>query len=103
MKPYVMEYFLSLTKDLVEKYPTIEFITINGEEDHIHTQIIIPPNLSVAETVQKIKSYTSQKIRKKFKFINKIYMNKEGIWSVGYFSSTIGLNENTIKKYIENQ
>jgi putative transposase len=89
MKPYVMEYFFSLTRELTEKYPTLEFITINGEEDHIHIQVIIPPDLSVAETVQRIKSYSSQKIRKKFKFIDKIYMNKEGIWSVGYFSSTI--------------
>jgi putative transposase len=30
-------------------------------------------------------------------------MNKDGIWSVGYFSSTIWLNETTIKRYIENQ
>ena len=25
------------------------------------------------------------------------------IWSVGYFSSTIGLNEEQVKKYIEKQ
>jgi putative transposase len=84
-----MEYFLSLTKEFQEKYPTLEFITINGEEDHIHMQIIIAPNLSVSETVQRIKTYTSQRIRKQFKFVDKIYMNKDGIWSVGYFSSTI--------------
>jgi putative transposase len=28
-------------------------------------------------------------------------LEKDGIWSVGYFSSTIGLNEKQIKKYIE--
>ena len=26
-----------------------------------------------------------------------------GIWSVGYFVSTIGLNEQTIERYIANQ
>ena len=76
---------------------------MNGDEDHVHIQMIIPPDLSIAEVVQKIKTYTSLRLRKKFKFINKIYIGKEGIWSVGYFSSTIGINEETIRKYIEHQ
>ena len=31
-----------------------------------------------------------------------MYMT-DGIWAVGYFSSTLGLNEDQIKKYIEHQ
>lgn len=103
LKPYVLDTFLSLTEEIQEKYPTLEFLTVNGDEDHVHIQMIIPPDLSIAEVVQKIKTYTSLRLRKKFKFINKIYIGKEGIWSVGYFSSTIGINEETIRKYIEHQ
>ena len=37
-----------------------------------------------------------------FKFIEKMYIDRN-VWSVGYYSSTIGLDEETIKKYIEYQ
>jgi len=30
-----------------------------------------------------------------------MYLEKDGIWSVGYFVSSIGLNETQIKRYIE--
>jgi putative transposase len=62
----------------------------------------LPPKYSVAEAVQKIKSITSQHLRKRFKFIDRIY-DHSGIWSVGYFASSVGLNESQIKKYIERQ
>ncbi len=103
LKIYVWEYLQILFNDIEEKYPTIEIISWNSDEDHIHMQIIIPPNLSVAEVVQKIKSYTSLRLKRKFKFIRNIYLKSEWIWSVGYFSSTIWLNEKIIQRYIENQ
>lgn len=103
LKIYVWEYLQILFQELEEKYPTIEIISWNSDEDHIHMQIIIPPNLSVAEVVQKIKTHTSLRLKKKFKFIRNIYLKSEWIWSVGYFSSTLWLNEEIIKRYIENQ
>ena len=47
----------------------------------------------------QLKSMSSHHFKKKFKFIKTMYLDG-GIWSVGYFSSTIGLNEEQIKKYI---
>lgn len=102
LKPYVHEYFLIELKKLISKYPTLHLISVNTNEDHVHLQIEIPPNIAVSTAIQRLKSETSKKIRKKFKFIDRIYLEK-GIWSVGYFSSTVGLNETQIKKYIEYQ
>jgi len=59
-----------------------------------------PPSESIAWVVQQLKSHTSADLRKKFKFIDEIF-DHSGIWSVGYFVSTIGLNEDQIRKYIE--
>ena len=102
LKPYVHEYFLMELKKVIAKYPTIYLISVNTNEDHVHLQIEIPPNIEVSTAIQRLKSETSKKIRKKFKFIDRMYLEK-GIWSVGYFSSTVGLNEEQIKKYIEYQ
>ncbi len=67
----------------------------------MHLQIEIPPNISISDAVQKLKGASSMVIRKKFKFIREIYLEKDGIWGVGYFVSSVGLNEGQVKKYIE--
>ena len=74
---------------------------MNADQDHVHLQIEIPSNIAVSDAVSKLKSTSSLYLRKRFKFISDIYLEKEGIWSVGYFSSTVGLNEERIKRYIE--
>jgi putative transposase len=75
---------------------------MNLDDDHLHMQIEIPPNISVAAAVQVLKANASTHLKKRFEFIRKMYLD-EGIWSVGYFSSTIGLNEQIIRRYIDNQ
>ena len=85
----------------VKRYPTLWIENMNTDEDHVHIQIEIPPNIAISDVVGKLKSYSSKHLRTKFKFIREIYLEKDGIWSVGYFSSTVGLNETHIRKYIE--
>lgn len=102
LKPYVKSELLRSFYDTVHKYPTLRIETMNLDDDHLHMQIEIPPSISVASAVQALKANASTHLKKRFEFIKKMYLD-EGIWSVGYFSSTIGLNEHTIRKYIENQ
>ncbi|MEW6214280.1 MAG: IS200/IS605 family transposase, partial [Nitrospirota bacterium] len=85
IKPYVKEELLLELHQLIKKYPTLYLYAVNTGSDHIHLQIEISPDISVARVVQRIKTYTSFRLKKKFKFIRKIYLDS-GIWSVGYFS-----------------
>ena len=84
-----------------KKYPTLYIQAMNTDLDHVHLQMEIPPNICIADAVQILKSTSSMILRKKYKFIRDMYLGKDGIWSVGYFVSSIGLNEGQIKKYIE--
>jgi len=102
LKPYVKSEFIAAIYDVIKKYPTLYIHAVNVDEDHVHLQIEIPPNISVAKTVQVLKARSSVVLKKRFKFIKKMYL-EPNIWSVGYFSSTIGINEETIRKYIEHQ
>ena len=86
----------------LKKYPTLHIETINVDEDHIHLQIEISPDVRVSDVVQRLKAVSSIYLKKKFKFIREMYI-EGNIWSVGYFSSTIGLNEEQVRKYIERQ
>jgi len=65
--------------------------------------VIIPPKYSISEVVKMIKANTGRKMREKFKYLDKVYWGVKGIWSIGYFASTVGINEETIKKYIQMQ
>ena len=101
LKEYVKAELLSSLYSTCKKYPTLRLLTVNTDQDHVHLQMEIPPNISIADAVQKLKGSYSLVIRKKFKFIRNIYLERDGIWSVGYFVSSVGLNEEQVKKYIE--
>lgn len=101
LKPYVLIELKKILYATLKEYPTLWIENINTDDDHVHLQMEIPPNIAVSDTVGKLKSASSRYLRSKFKFIREIYLEKDGIWSVGYFSSTIGLNEKQIRRYID--
>ena len=94
--------FKQLFYDIAEE-KDLNIIEMEVDKDHIHLQIEIPPNIAVSNAVQILKLNSSIRLKKKFKFIRDMYIEEDGIWSVGYFSSTIWLNEEMIKRYIEEQ
>lgn len=65
--------------------------------------ISIPPTMSVGNVVRLIKTNTSRKIKEQFPFLKEVYWGADGIWSAGYFVSTVGVNKQIIEKYIEKQ
>ena len=96
--------FLLLKLDEVRKYyPEIEYIERNIQVDHIHLLIIFPPKYSIAKIVQVMKQNTARELRDKFDFIKNRYRGTESVWSTGYFVSTVGLDEQIIKKYVKYQ
>ena len=103
LKGGVGEYLQKIIYDVCKIHPDIEILEVNTGLDHIHFLISIPPKYSVCGIICKIKSNTGRKMRKAFKFLDKVYWGIEGIWSIGYFISTVGLNESVIRQYIENQ
>jgi putative transposase len=101
LQKYVLPELKKSFFETIKKYPTLFIHEMNTDQDHVHIQIEIPPNIAVSDAVRALKAASSLHLRKKFKYIREIYLEKDGIWSVGYFCSTIGLNEDQIKKYIQ--
>lgn len=102
----IFAYLQVKLTEIRSHYPLIEFKTVNwdvNQPDHIHLLISLPPTTSVGSMVRIIKSNTSRELKQKFPFFKKLYWGTDGIWSDGYFVSTVGVNETIIKKYIENQ
>ena len=103
MKAGIGEYLRKRIIGIGERNPEIEIIEVKADMDHVHILLSIPPKYSVSDVVQMIKANTGGYMRKRFPFLDKIYWGVEGIWSIGYFVSTAGINEETIRRYIEKQ
>ena len=50
-----------------------------------------------------IKQNTDREMKQKFPFLREVYWGNDGIWSEGYFVTTVGINEEVIRAYIEAQ
>ncbi len=96
------EYIESHIFDIQSFHPDVQIGKYSIQRDHVHLVAIIPPRYSVSSIVGKIKANTSRKIRKEFPEIKKIYWRNE-FWSPGFFSSTVGINEDVINRYVEYQ
>ena len=59
--------------------------------------------MPVGSAVRLVKTNTSRGIKDQFPGLKKQYWGTDGIWSDGYFVSTVGITTETIKRYIENQ
>jgi len=83
--------------------PTVEILSMNHDKDHIHILVSIPPKFRVSDVVRYIKSQSGRLMKRRYLYMRKAYYGRDGIWSDGYFVSTVGVNEQVIKKYIERQ
>ena len=99
----VAAYLLIKLAEVRKYHPEIEFIERNVQSDHVHIVVSFPPKYSIASVVQLLKQNTGRELRRKFEFIHKRYYGRGGMWSVGYFASTVGLDEDTIRHYVRYQ
>ena len=99
----IFAYFKIKLKEIRKHYPRIEFKEVNHDKDHIHLFVSIPPTMGVGDAVRIIKSNTSKELKQKFPFLKEVYWGTDGVWSDGYFVSTIGIDEATIRNYIKQQ
>jgi putative transposase len=99
----VDEYLLKEMEEIRKNYPEIEYVQRNIQPDHVHIVLSFPPKYSIAKVVQIIKSNTGKAMWEKFDFLRKRYYGRGGIWSAGYFVSTVGLDEKLIERYVRYQ
>ena len=73
---------------------------INIQADHVHMILSIPPKYSVSEIMGFLKGKTAIKLFHEQRDLTRQYWGRH-IWSRGYCVSTIGLNEDQIRKYVK--
>ena len=101
--PGVKSYLEIKLQEIRKYYPDWEYIEIGIKPDHVHLYMVIPPKYAVSMVAETIKKNTSRSLSRKFNFLKKVYWDKKGIWGKGYFVSTVGINEEVIRKYVQSQ
>lgn len=103
LKAGVGDYLKKLVHQVNRIHPDIEVLEVNTDVDHLHLLMSIPPKYSVSEVVNMVKANSGRKVREKFPHLNKVYWGVTGIWSTGYFVSTVGIHESTVRNYVQMQ
>lgn len=70
--------------------------------DHVHMLISIPPKYSVAQVIGFIKGKSAIHIARTFDGRTRNFTG-QSFWARGYFVSTVGRDEEMIRKYIKRQ
>lgn len=73
------------------RYKGVEIIEGHLMRDHVHMLVMIPPKISVSSFMGYLKGKSA------------LMMFDRHFWSEGYYVSTVGLNSETIAKYIREQ
>ena len=95
-------------EDLIEifkrlcSYKGVEIIEGHMMPDHVHMLLSIPPKIAVSTFIGYLKGKSALQMFDKHANLKYKFGNRH-FWAEGYYVSTVGLNEATIKKYIQEQ
>ena len=103
LNPAVCSYIRKIIPKLLRSMPGVRVETIGFDKDHLHMVMIIPPKYSISSVMSQLNSQSASYLRKCFKWLNKVYWKERVVWSPGYFISSVGVDERTIKRYVEHQ
>ncbi|HAT84904.1 MAG TPA: IS200/IS605 family transposase [Rhizobiales bacterium] len=103
LKPGVCSYIRKTLPGLLRAMPGVTIETIGFDQDHLHMLMVIPPKYSIVDVMGQLKSQLAFRMRKFFPWLSKVYWKENIIWSLGYFVSSVGLDEETIRRYVEHQ
>jgi putative transposase len=94
--------FLGLVFHEVASQRRSEILEGHMVQDHVHMLIRIPPQYSVAEVIGYLKGKSAIAVARQFGG-RKRNFNGEALWARGYAVSTVGFEEEQIRRYIQNQ
>ena len=99
-KDEIAEYTKQQLYSLCRQKDLVEVLELNVLVDHIHLVVSIPPKYSVSAIMGYLKGKLSIRLFQKYERLGKGYWGQH-LWSRGYCVSTVGLDEDKIRKYVK--
>jgi REP element-mobilizing transposase RayT len=83
--------------EIARCHPAMAIETVRSQVDPLPLVIVRPPTYAVSAMVGKSKAKTRRAMRKRFPWSKKVDW-RNACWSVGCFSSTVGVNADVIQR-----
>lgn len=85
---------------LCQQKDGVEVLELNVKPDHIHLVAVIPPKFAVSNFMGYLKGKLAIRIFNRYEKLGRRYWGRH-LWARGYCVSTIGLDEEKIRKYVK--
>ena len=102
LKGGVGEVVETMVRSLCE-WKRVEVLEVNVREDHIHLMGSMPPKLAISRLMGILKGKTAIKLFERYPGLKRRPYWGNHFWSRGYCVSTIGLDEEKIRRYVRYQ
>lgn len=88
---------------VVSEWKNAQILELSVMPDHVHIVVELPPKLSISEYMGIVKGKSAIALFQRVKDLKKRPYWGNHFWSRGYCVTTIGLDEEKIRKYVKYQ
>ena len=91
------EYTRQQVYRLCQGKDKVEVLEMNVQPDHVHVVMSIPPKYAVSDMMGYLKGKMAMRLFQRYEKLGRRYWGRH-LWSRGYCVSTVGLDEEKIRK-----
>jgi len=99
-KDEIGKYVERQIHELCRQKEQIEVLELNVQPDHVHLVASLPPKYAVSEFMGYLKGKMALRLFQRYESLGRRYWGRH-LWARGYCVSTIGLDEEQIRKYVQ--
>jgi putative transposase len=96
----VGEYVKQELYRLCSQKEGVEVVEANVQADHVHVVVSIPPKYAVSHIMGYLKGKLAIRVFNRYERLRERYWGGH-LWSRGYCVSTVGIDEEKIRKYVQ--
>lgn len=96
----IAEYTRQQIYELCGQKEQIEILELNLQPDHVHLVVSIPPKYAISEFMGFLKGKLALRLFHQYEQLGKRNWGRH-LWARGYCVSTVGLDEEKIRKYVK--
>ena len=100
LRDEVAEYTRQQIYRLCQQKDKLEVLELDVQPDHVHLVLSIPPKYAVSNVMGYLKGKLAIRLFERYERLGRRYWGRH-LWARGYCVSTIGLDEERIRKYVK--
>ena len=93
-------YTQQTIQELCRRKEDVEVLEVNVRPDHVHLVVSIAPKYAVSEFMGYLKGKLALRLFHQYEQLGKRFWGRH-LWATGYCVSTIGLDEEHVRKYVK--